>query len=280
MRIAGPGHTPAQLAKVAYRKHVRLARLEGGALGLGGAFVAPDVVALIWIQSRMIFYIAAAPTGTTRATRCGRRSCSPSRASTRLRRARAALDGVGKRLAQAMVEKAISHRSMDSLHRRLVKYLLKRLARRYAARWIPLIGAPLGALQNGRVTEAGRPARALVLARRATRPGSRRPSSGSSRRDEEAHDLCDRRRLHPLRVVGVRHRLTIRRRVDDARQDRVAADSVRLVVGVERADERQHRRLPRDVAGRARERRTDCADTPTKAPSPRSIIRGIPARAS
>ena len=61
MRIAGPGHTPERLAKVAYRKHVRLARLEGGALGLGGVFtVAPDVVALLWIQSRMVFYIAAA----------------------------------------------------------------------------------------------------------------------------------------------------------------------------------------------------------------------------
>ena len=40
---------------------MRLARLEGGVLGVGGAFTAaPDVVALIWIQSRMIFYIAAA----------------------------------------------------------------------------------------------------------------------------------------------------------------------------------------------------------------------------
>ena len=67
--------------------------------------------------------------------------------------ARAALDGVGKRLAQAMVEKAISHRTMDSLHRRLLKYLLKRLARRYAARYIPLIGAPLGALQNSGATK-------------------------------------------------------------------------------------------------------------------------------
>ena len=37
VRIAGPGHTPEQLARVAFRKHVRLARLEGGALGIGGA---------------------------------------------------------------------------------------------------------------------------------------------------------------------------------------------------------------------------------------------------
>ena len=34
VRIAGPGHTPKKLARIAYRKHVRLARLEGGLLGL------------------------------------------------------------------------------------------------------------------------------------------------------------------------------------------------------------------------------------------------------
>ena len=61
VRIAGPGHTPEQLARVAFKKHVRLARLEGGALGIGGAVtLAPDMVALLWIQSRMVFYIAAA----------------------------------------------------------------------------------------------------------------------------------------------------------------------------------------------------------------------------
>jgi EcsC protein family len=154
VRIAGPGHTPARLAKVAYRKHVRLARLEGGALGLGGVFtVAPDIVALLWIQSRMIFYIAAA---------YGYDPRHPMRPAELLAlqglyetpaEARAALDGVGKRLAQAMVERAISHRSMDSLHRRLVKYVAKRLARRYAGRYIPFVGAPLGALQNAGVTK-------------------------------------------------------------------------------------------------------------------------------
>jgi hypothetical protein len=154
VRIAGPGHSPEQLARVAYRKHVRLARLEGGALGLGGVFTAaPDIVALVWIQSRMIFYIAAA---------YGYDPRHPMRPAEFLAlqglyetpaEARAALDGVGKRLAQAMVEKAISHRSLDSLHRRLLKYLLKRLARRYAARYVPLIGAPLGAMQNAGVTK-------------------------------------------------------------------------------------------------------------------------------
>jgi hypothetical protein len=168
VRIAGPGHTPAQLAKVAYRKHVRLARLEGGALGLGGVFTAaPDMVALLWIQSRMIFYIAAA---------YGYDPRHPMRPAELLAlqglyetpaEARAALDGVGKRLAQAMVERAISHRTMDSIHRRLIKYLAKRLARRYAGRYIPFVGAPLGALQNAGVTKSlGRQALAYYGGRR------------------------------------------------------------------------------------------------------------------
>jgi hypothetical protein len=154
VRIAGPGHTPKRLAKVAYRKHVRLARLEGGALGLGGVFTAaPDMVALLWIQSRMIFYIAAA---------YGYDPRHPMRPAELLAlqglyetpaEARAALDGVGKRLAQAMIERAISHRSMDSLHRRLIRYLARRAARRYAGRYIPFIGAPLGAWQNSYVTK-------------------------------------------------------------------------------------------------------------------------------
>ena len=155
VRIAGAGHTPEELAKVAYRKHVRLARLEGGALGVGGIFTAaPDVVALLWIQSRMVFYIAAAS---------GYDPNHPMRPAELLAlqevyatpaQARQALDGMGKLMAQAMVEKALAGRSMESLQVRLVKYVTKRLARRYAGRLIPFIGAPLGALQNGSATKA------------------------------------------------------------------------------------------------------------------------------
>jgi len=153
-RIAGPGHSPKQLARVAYRKHVRLARLEGGALGIGGVFTAaPDMVALMWIQSRMIFYIAAAygydpghPMRPAELLALQGVYASPAEA-------RRALDGMGKLMAQAMVEKALVGRSTESLQRRLVKYLAKRLARRYAGRYIPLIGAPLGAIQNAGATK-------------------------------------------------------------------------------------------------------------------------------
>ena len=155
VRIAGPGHTPEELAEVAYKKHVRMARLEGGALGIGGAITAaPDIVALLWIQSRMVFYIAAA---------YGYDPTHPMRPAEYLAlqglyetpaQAREALDGVGKRMAQAMVERAVlSGRKTDALQLRLAKYIAKRLAKRYAGRLIPFVGAPLGAIQNGSVTK-------------------------------------------------------------------------------------------------------------------------------
>jgi EcsC protein family len=158
VRIAGPGHTPDQLARVAFRKHVRLSRLEGAALGIGGAITAgPDLVALLWIQSRMVFYIAAAygfdPRHPMRpAELLTLQGVYPTAAE-----AREALDGVGKRLAQALAERAISSGRDEGIHARLAKYAAKRLARRYAGRLVPLLGAPLGAMQNaGATKELGR----------------------------------------------------------------------------------------------------------------------------
>jgi hypothetical protein len=154
VKNAGAGHTPEELARVAFKKHVRIARLEGGALGVGGVVTAaPDLVALLWIQSRMVFYIAAA---------YGYDPRHPMRPAEYLAlqglyetpaEARRALDGVGKRMAQAMAERALSNRKSDALHLRLAKYVAKRMARRYAGRLIPLIGAPIGAIQNGSATK-------------------------------------------------------------------------------------------------------------------------------
>jgi hypothetical protein len=154
VKNAGAGHTPEELARVAFTKHVRIARLEGGALGAGGVITAaPDIVALLWIQSRMVFYIAAA---------YGYDPRHPMRPAEYLAlqglydtpaNARRALDGVGKHMAQAMAERALSGRRSDALHLRLAKYIARRLARRYAGRLIPLIGAPIGAIQNGSVTK-------------------------------------------------------------------------------------------------------------------------------
>ena len=172
VQLAGPGRSPEKLARIAYRKHVRLARIEGGVLGLGGAFTAaPDIVALIWIQSRMIFYVAAA---------YGYDPHHPMRPAELLvlqgvyptaEEARRALDGTGKRLAQAVAERAFAGRSMDKLHRRLFKYLVKRVARRYAGQLIPLVGGPLGAIQNaGATKDLGRQALAFYGGNHQARP--------------------------------------------------------------------------------------------------------------
>jgi len=154
VRIAGAGHTPEKLARIAFKKHVRLARLEGAALGIGGVITAaPDLIALLWLQSRMVFYIAAAS---------GYDPNHPMRPAEYLAlqglydtpaEARQALDGVGKRMAQAMAEQALLGRHTQALHLRLAKYVAQRVARRYAGRLIPFIGAPIGAMRNGSVTK-------------------------------------------------------------------------------------------------------------------------------
>ena len=56
-------------------------------------------------------------------------------------------------MAQAMVERAVTGRRSDALHLRLAKYIAKRMARRYAGRLVPFIGAPIGAIQNGSATK-------------------------------------------------------------------------------------------------------------------------------
>jgi EcsC protein family len=153
VEVAGAGHTPEELAKIAVKKHVRLARVEGGALGVGGVITAaPDLVALLWIQSRMVFYVAAA---------YGYDPSHPMRPAELLAlqglyetpaAAREALDGVGKRMAQAMVERALSNRNTGALHLKLAKWIAKRMAKRFAGRLIPFLGAPIGAVQNGNST--------------------------------------------------------------------------------------------------------------------------------
>ena len=55
------GTDPKRLAQMARRRHVNLASVEGAATGVGGFItLIPDLVGLAWIQSRLVFYVAAA----------------------------------------------------------------------------------------------------------------------------------------------------------------------------------------------------------------------------
>ena len=175
VRIAGPGHTPEQLAKIAFKKHVRLARLEGGALGMGGVVtLAPDIVALLWIQSRMVFYIAAA---------YGYDPRHPMRPAEYLAlqglyetpaEAREALDGVGKRMAQAMVEHALSSRKDRRPPSEAGEVPHAALARRYAGKLIPLSARRSGPFRTA--TSRSSSASAPCSTTRARRRGSQRRS--------------------------------------------------------------------------------------------------------
>src|SRR5919199_974306 len=55
------GHEGRELASMAKRRHAALARFEGAATGVGGVFtVVPDLVAVTWIQSRLVFFVSPA----------------------------------------------------------------------------------------------------------------------------------------------------------------------------------------------------------------------------
>ena len=160
VRIAGPGHTQASLAKVAYTKHVRLARVEGLAFGLGGIVTSAfNLAGLAWIQARMVYYIAAAN---------GYDPHHPMRPAELLAlwqiyetpaEARASLDGIGKTMAESLVGRQLSRSAERRLSERLMKYAVKRMVKRGAGRLIPLVGAPISAIQNGGSTkELGRAA--------------------------------------------------------------------------------------------------------------------------
>lgn len=154
VRIAGPGHSRQPLAETAYRKHVRLSRREGLALGLGGIVTsAANLGSLAWIQARMVHYIAAS---------YGYDPRHPMRPADLLAlwevyvtpaEAREALDGLGKPIAQAMIENHLSKSGERGLREKLMRHVGKRDVKRSAGRLVPLIGAPISAVQNGGSTK-------------------------------------------------------------------------------------------------------------------------------
>ena len=154
-RMAAHGHSPEEMGRMAVRRHARLARAEGAVVGLGGAMTsAADLVALAWLQSRMIFFVAAA---------YGYDPAHPMRPAELLAlhglyetpaAARAALDGVGQSLAAAMTSRTFESGRDQTLRRRLLGFVGRRVAKRVAARAIPFLASPIAAVQNGNLTSA------------------------------------------------------------------------------------------------------------------------------
>jgi hypothetical protein len=149
----GAGRGPHELAEETVRKHVRMAAAEGGALGIGGIVtVVPDLLALAWIQSRMVLYVAAAhgfdPTHPMRPAELLALQGFYETAAE----AREALDGTGRPLAVAMVDARIRRGRERALVSRLLRYAGRRVATRAASRFVPLASAPIAAAGNAGAT--------------------------------------------------------------------------------------------------------------------------------
>jgi hypothetical protein len=126
------------LAKRAKARHAALARFGGAATGVGGFITyIPDLVSLLWIQSRLVFYVAAA---------YGHDPCAPERPAELLvlrdlypdvADAQAALAGSGRRLAYASLDKSLRGSRDAELFGSLLRFTGKRAARHMLAKGIP-----------------------------------------------------------------------------------------------------------------------------------------------
>ena len=144
---------PAELALMAKKRHATMARFEGAATGVGGIVtMVPDLVALAWIQSRLVFYVAAA---------YGYDPRDPMRPAEALvlfdfypdpQTARRALDGIGSTLVESYVGSKLQRE--EALALRLAKMLGVRSARKLAGRMIPGVAIAFNAIGNERRTRA------------------------------------------------------------------------------------------------------------------------------
>ena len=147
---------PPELARRAKRAHAGLARFGGAATGIGGMFtVVPDLAALAWIQSRVVFYIGAA---------YGFDPLDRMRPAELLVlwelfddpvAAREALDGAGARVASQFVRGKLEGRSDDeALAGKLARLALRHGGRRLAGRLVPGAAILFNAVGNERETRA------------------------------------------------------------------------------------------------------------------------------
>jgi hypothetical protein len=140
-----------ELAVMAKKRHAALARFEGAATGVGGfVTLLPDLAALAWIQSRLIFFVAAAygfdPLDPMRpAELLVLRDIYPDPPT-----ARRALDGLGATVAEAYVGSRTQRE--EALLSRLALIAGRRGVKRVAGRLIPGFAIAFNAIANERDT--------------------------------------------------------------------------------------------------------------------------------
>jgi hypothetical protein len=147
------GMHPIAMGEMARKRHVNLASAEGAAAGVGGfVTLVPDLVALAWLQARMVFFIAGAYGWDPR---------DPMRPAELLALtglyadpagARHALDGVGRTVAEHYVGSKLQRD--EALAFKLVKMVSKSGAKKVAGKLIPGFAIAFSAVSNRRDTNA------------------------------------------------------------------------------------------------------------------------------
>jgi hypothetical protein len=143
---------PRELARMAVKRHVNLARMAGAVTGVGGiATVIPALAAQAWVQSRMVFFVAAAH---------GLDPHDPMRPAEYLvieglypdpPAARRALDGMGRGIVTAYAGSRLARE--QKLYRTLARLTGRTAGRRLGARAIPGFAIAANALGNARETK-------------------------------------------------------------------------------------------------------------------------------
>jgi len=164
---------PRKLGEMARRRHASLASVEGAATGIGGIVtMVPDLVGLAWIQSRLVFFLAA----SYRWDPYDRMRPAELLALTGLYSdptgARAALDGVGASVAEHFVGSRLERD--EALARKLLFMVGKGATKHFGGRMIPGFAIAYNAVSNRRDTNA--------LGRRAIKFYANVPIQGPPRR--------------------------------------------------------------------------------------------------
>jgi hypothetical protein len=147
------GTDPKKLAQMARRRHTTMASVEGAAMGVGGfVTIVPDLVGLAWIQSRLVFFIAAA---------YGYDPRDPMRPAELLVlnglyndpvAARHALDGLGKSVVEEWVGSKLERD--EAIIKRLTKMAGKYTGKKVAGRLVPGFAIAFNSVMNRRDTNA------------------------------------------------------------------------------------------------------------------------------
>ena len=147
------GTDPKKLAQMARRRHATMASLEGAATGVGGFItMIPDLVGLAWIESRLVFFIAAA---------YGFDPLDPMRPAELLvlngvyddpTEARRALDRIGPSVAEKWIGSKLERE--EAMARRLALMVGKAGTKKLAGRMIPGFAIAFNSVANRRDTNA------------------------------------------------------------------------------------------------------------------------------